>query len=256
MRVTKTLYATLIALITIATASLVVPHSSEAQSGLQPDNGALADEPVLLELFTSQGCSSCPPADRLAAKLAKEPGLVVISRPVDYWDRLGWKDTFASPANTALQRRYARRGLGGYNGVYTPQTVVGGSLGEVGSDERAIRGFASQTAKANRAAIRIRRREDGGYGIGLAGSASTTAELALLGVSSRETVAIGRGENGGRRVTYTNVLINERRLAEWEGGSASHRIERAQLIMPGVDRYALALREPSGGRVLAARWLK
>ena len=256
MRVTKTLYATLIALITVAAVSLLAPHTSEAQAEPQADNGVLADEPVLLELFTSQGCSSCPPADRLAAKLANEPGLVVISRPVDYWDRLGWKDTFASPVNTNLQRRYARRGLGGYNGVYTPQTVVGGALGEVGSDERAIRRFANQTAATNRAAIRIRRREDGGYGIGLAGNASGTAELVLMGVSSRETVSIGRGENGGRSVTYTNVLISEQQIAEWNGGAASHRINRAQLIMPGVDRYALALREPRGGKVLAARWLK
>lgn len=253
---TKTLYATLIALIAIATASLVVPHSSQAQADTRTSNGALAKEPVLLELFTSQGCSSCPPADRLAAKLAKEPGLVVISRPVDYWDRLGWKDTFASPENTTLQRRYARRGLGGYNGVYTPQTVVGGVLGEVGSDEPAIRRFAAEASKTNRAAIRIRRREDGGYGVGLAGSASGPAELVLIGVSSRESVAIGRGENGGRSITYTNVLINEQRIAEWNGGSASHRIDQGQLIMPGVDRYALALRQPRGGRVLAARWLK
>ncbi|MEL6486536.1 MAG: DUF1223 domain-containing protein, partial [Pseudomonadota bacterium] len=95
--------------------------------------------PVLVELFTSQGCSSCPPADRLADRLDSEDGLVIISRPVDYWDRLGWTDTLASPQNTALQRAYARRGLGGYNGVYTPQSVVAGAFGEVGSDERALR---------------------------------------------------------------------------------------------------------------------
>ncbi|MEL7217001.1 MAG: DUF1223 domain-containing protein [Pseudomonadota bacterium] len=248
---TKPLYASLLALITIAIVSLVAPRQGSAQT----DTGTLAKEPVLLELFTSQGCSSCPPADRLAAKLAKEPGLVVISRPVDYWDRLGWKDTFAKPSNTALQRQYARRGLSGYNGVYTPQTVVAGLLGEVGSNERTIRRFAKQAAQSNRAAIRVRRREDGGFGIGLAGKAQNRTDLVLMGVSGRETVAIGRGENGGRRVTYTNVLISEKRVAQWDGGPASHRITPAQLITPGADRYALVLREPNGGRVLAASWL-
>ncbi len=251
MRVTKFLFATLIASITLAGASLVGPRPSEARA----DNGVLGDEPVLLELFTSQGCSSCPPADRLAAKLATNPDLVMISRPVDYWDRLGWKDTFASPENTALQRSYARRGLGGYNGVYTPQTVVNGVWGEVGSNERAIRRFANEAAKTNRAAIRVRDLNDGGYGIGLAGSATNDSELVLFGVSSRETVAIGRGENRGRRITYTNVLIGEKRIAQWDGGSASHRLGAEGLRMKGADRYALVLRESRGGRVLAARWL-
>ncbi|MEM8724626.1 MAG: DUF1223 domain-containing protein, partial [Pseudomonadota bacterium] len=208
-----------------------------------------------LELFTSQGCSSCPPADRLAAKFDKEPKFVVISRPVDYWDRLGWKDTFASPENTDRQRAYSRRGLGGYNGVYTPQSVVDGLLGEVGSNERTIRRYAGQAAKAKRAAIRIRKLDSGGYGVGIAGSSSGQAELTLTAVARSETVAIGRGENGGRKVTYTNVLIDERRIADWSGGSASLRIEPHQLRVQGADRYAVILREPNAGRVLAARWL-
>lgn len=248
---TKTLCATLIALITIATATLVVPSQSVAQSG----GDTVSDEPVLLELFTSQGCSSCPPADRLAAKLDREGEFIVISRPVDYWDRLGWKDTFASPANTALQRTYAQRGLAGYNGVYTPQTVVDGLLGEVGSSERAIRRFAREAARVKSAAIRVLKREDGGYGVGLGGTTEAAAELVLLGVSRSETVAIGRGENGGRRITYTNVLIGEQRIASWKGDKASHRIARTALNMQGADRYALVLREPDGGRVLSARWL-
>ena len=248
---TKPLYATLIALITIATASLVVPHQTAAQS----DDGNLSDEPVLLELFTSQGCSSCPPADRLAARLDAEGEFVVISRPVDYWDRLGWKDTFASPANTALQRRYAQRGLAGYNGVYTPQTVVDGLLGEVGSSERAIRRFAREAARVKRAAIRIGRRDDGGFGVGLGGTTERKTELVLIGVSRSETVAIGRGENGGRRITYTNVLIEEKSLAQWDGGKASHVIDPGALTIRGADRYAVVLREPEGGKVLSARWL-
>lgn len=251
MRVTKPLYAPLIALITLATASLVVPHQSSAQAGGEK----LSDEPILLELFTSQGCSSCPPADRLARKLDREGELIVISRPIDYWDRLGWKDTFASPANTSLQRTYAQRGLAGYNGVYTPQIVVDGLLGEVGSNEDNIRRFAAEAARVKRAAIRVRKTENGNFGVGLGGTTKQRAELMLLGVSRSERVAIGRGENGGRQITYTNVLVGEKRIATWNGGKASHPIDRSALNMRRADRYALVLREQGGGRVLSARWL-
>lgn len=251
MRVNKTLYAIFLTLITIAAASLVITNTPSAKA----EDTAIVGEPVLLELFTSQGCSSCPPADRLAARLARESGLVVISRPVDYWDRLGWKDTFARPDNTALQRAYARRGLGGYNGVYTPQTVVAGIHGEVGSDEDAIRQNASLASRGERPAIRVRELDDGGFGVGLGGDATRTAQLQLVGVASRAVVDIRRGENRGRRIAYTNVLIDERAIGEWDGGKASHVIAPEQLRVPGADRYALIVREPGGGKVLAARWM-
>ncbi len=190
--------------------------------------------------------------------MAQEDGLIVISRPVDYWDRLGWKDTLAIPENTALQRAYARRGLGGYNGIYTPQSVVAGALGEVGSDERALRGLvrAARTARDDSGArLRIRRAGDKGHAIGIAGKTSSPAELALIGVATRREVAIGRGENGGRTVHYTNVLVDEARLATWSGGQSSITLYNDRLRMAGADRYAIVLREPNGGPVLAARWL-
>ena len=127
--------AGLAALAAIAIGASSLLHENDAQAQ-DPSPSA---EPVLVELFTSQGCSSCPPADRLAARLAPEPGVVVISRPVTYWDRLGWKDTLARPENTDLQRAYARRTLAGRNGVYTPQTVVDGEFGAVGSQESRLR---------------------------------------------------------------------------------------------------------------------
>ena len=89
--------------------------------------------PVVLELFTSQSCSSCPPADALAEQLALRDDVIVISRPVTYWNRIGWEDTLSCEDNTDLQRAYARRGLDGRNGVYTPQMVVDGRSGVVGS---------------------------------------------------------------------------------------------------------------------------
>lgn len=239
---------------------LVVTAGITAAVGLLPQHGeaqnsAAPSEPVLIELFTSQGCSSCPPADRLAQRLDQEPGLVVISRPVTYWDRLGWKDTLALEENTDLQYAYAERGLGGYNGVYTPQSVVSGRLGAVGSQEPQVRRLVAAAAQDRDAAIRVRGDAAKGYGIGLAGMTSRAAELVLIGVDSHAEIAIGRGENRGRSVAYTNVLKGERLIASWSGGKASHVLEPGALNMRGADRYALVLREPGAGPVLAARWL-
>jgi len=213
------------------------------------------NEPVLLELFTSQGCSSCPPADRLAARLADDPGLVVISRPVTYWDRLGWKDTLARESNTALQRAYAQRQLEGRNGVYTPQIVADGTLGAIGSRENTVRNQASLASKSSSAAIRAKVSNNGALGIGIGGTTREPAELVLISVASRETVAIGRGENRGRSIGYTNVVIDERVIATWNGGKASHVIAPGDLSVKGADKHAIVVRVPNGGKVLAARWL-
>ena len=214
-----------------------------------------SSEPVLLELFTSQGCSSCPPADRLAARLAQETGLVVVSRPITYWDRLGWKDTLARAENTTLQRQYARRGLSGRNGVYTPQLVVDGEYGVVGSREREIHQHIAQASSGDTAAIRVRENAEGDWIIGLGGRTDAPAELALLSIASSTDVAIGRGENSGREITYTNVLRDERVIALWEGGSQKVTLSNGALRSSSADRYALVLREPNGGKVLATSWV-
>src|SRR5438552_17846390 len=118
----------------IVICSLVPPHSA-----------AHAQSRAVIELFTSQGCSSCPPADQLLGQLTADPSLVPVSVPVDYWDYLGWKDTLASPRNTARQKAYARaRGDGQ---VYTPQVVVNGSVHALGSDKAAIEQAIVKTRK-------------------------------------------------------------------------------------------------------------
>lgn len=213
--------------------------------------------PVLLELFTSQGCSSCPPADALAETLAANPDLVVIARPVTYWDRLGWKDTLARESNTALQQDYARRGLAGRNGVYTPQLVIDGAFGAVGSQADAVASGVRQYGARSDAAIRVAPGGGGGYAVHLSGTGtgSGAAELVLVAVTRKVEVGIGRGENGGRKVAYTNVLRDERKIADWQGGTAEIAVGAGQLKVPGADRYALVLRQPGGGKVLAARWL-
>ncbi len=236
-------------------AALALPHGHPPTA--DTPIAATVGKPVLVEVFTSQGCSSCPPADALAARLAREPGLVVISRPVTYWDRLGWKDTLARESNTALQQNYTQAGLAGYNGIYTPQVVVNGSFGAVGSRAEDVTAGIARYAASGDAAIRVVKQGEAGYAVDLAGTGAGAgaAELVLVAVTRHVEVVIGSGENGGRRVGYANVLRAERKLAGWNGGKASIVVSPAQLAVPGADRYAVVLRQPGGGKVLAARWL-
>lgn len=255
MITTKTLFALLGGAATLGALALAVPQGAPARAAADKAPASASGEPVLLELFTSQGCSSCPPADKLAESLAERPDLVVIARPVTYWDRLGWKDTLAREDNTQLQQAYARKGLAGANGVYTPQLVVDGTYGTVGSRKSEITAGIRQHGGKGGAAIRVRDLGDKGFGVGLGGTSSGAAELVLVAVTRKVDVGIMRGENGGSKVTYTNVWRGERKLASWKGGEASHVIARDALNVKGADRYALVLRAPGGGKVLAARWL-
>lgn len=243
-----------IPIIILATFASVGAFLTLGEPGGAAPRAAEPDRPVLIELFTSQGCSSCPPADKLASQLAQEANLVVVSRPVTYWDRLGWKDTLAREDNTRLQRAYARRGLAGRNGVYTPQIVVNGLRGTVGSNEAQIRQFIAQST-GTPAAIAVREQEDGSLIAGLDGATDDDAELTLLALDSHAEVSIGRGENGGRTIAYTNVLRDETMIARWSGGKAAHRIPSALLSVSDADRYALVLRGPNGGPILAARMI-
>lgn len=207
--------------------------------------------PVVVEFFTSQGCSSCPPSDRLAAKLAAERGVLVIQRPVTYWDRLGWTDTLGKAANTSLQRAYARRTLGGRNGIYTPQAVVAGSVGLVGSDEASLRQEIAKARTGNRTQIRLMRKTDGLTEIIVEGEARRRAGVLLVGLDSNETVAVSRGENGGRTLRYTNIWKGEAQLGTYAGGKATLAFAPADRRIPAADRYAVIVREGNGGPILA-----
>ena len=211
--------------------------------------------PVVVEFFTSQGCSSCPPADRLAAKLAKEDGLLVIERPVTYWDRLGWRDTLGKQANTELQRAYARRGLAGRNGVYTPQAVVGGREGVVGSREDALRTLVGRERHRDAPTITVTAGAKGTFNLQVEGKAARNAHLRLIGLDRSETVKIGRGENGGRSVTYTNVWKGERALGCLSGRRLDLKIPSLQPDIDGANAYAVIVREGTSGPILAGRML-
>lgn len=236
-----------------AFAGLQFAASAEAGSAQVTTKTARPGQPVVIELFTSQGCSSCPPADMLARRLAKDPSLLVITRPVTYWDRLGWKDTLAREANTRLQRAYAAKGGEGA-GVYTPQIVVNGDGAAVGSREADIR---SLVRRADRSGPRITTASaaKGGMTVTIGGKSDYLASVSLVALSSSETVGIGRGENGGRTMHYTNVLKDERILGSWRGTEQIFALPREYLKISGADRYAIVVQRPGAGRIVGAKLL-
>lgn len=210
--------------------------------------------PVVLELFTSQGCSSCPPADALLARLATVPNLVAITRPVTYWDNLGWKDTLARSGNTALQRAYAARGGVGA-GVYTPQIMVQGTYGVVGSNEGAVRGYLAQAQSRIGPAIWVTRKADGALTITIDGHAGPGDRVTVLALRSSVAVRIGRGENGGNQVHYTNVVVGEHVVGDWSSDHATFTVAARLLREGGADRAAVLVQQGASGPILAARML-
>lgn len=167
--------------------------------------------PVVLELFTSQGCSSCPPADALLGRLVRRPGMIALAWHVDYWDRLGWRDPFASRAATERQRAYAAR-LGAE--VYTPALVIGGRRMEVGSDPDAIEA-AIATTPAPPVAVSLRRTADGL--IAEVGTAPTGVMAMLAFYEPEHTTRIGAGENGGRQLTEYRIVRTAQAAGIWDG---------------------------------------
>lgn len=218
-----------------------------------PAGTAPATPRGVIELFTSQGCSSCPPADRLLGDLAKSPDLIALSFPVDYWDYIGWKDTLADPAFTARQKAYAaQRGDGQ---VYTPQAVIDGVTHVVGSDKMEISGALTSAAQ-RKGAMTVPVGLTVGSGkvaidVGAAGvDTPRKAAVWLLDTIPTKTVAIGRGENSGRSVTYTNVVRKISKLGDWTGEPA--HFEMATRLNQGGYVVLLQAGEPGPGPILGA----
>ncbi len=200
---------------------------------------------ALLELFTSQGCSSCPPADKLLGELARDPSLVAVSVPIDYWDYLGWKDTLASPAHSARQRAYAR--MRGDRQVYTPQIVVNGSMHVLGSDRAAIEHTIEQTDR-NPVIMSVPVLMSVGGGnlnvkIGSAENRHIGGEVWLCPLARSVAVQIGRGENHGRTVTYHNVVRRWLKLGDWTGTDSTWNVPVSKIKTGEIDAAALMVQE-------------
>jgi len=170
---------------------------------------AHADPRAVVELFTSQGCSSCPPADKIIGELAKDPNVIALSMPIDYWDYLGWKDTLADSRFSARQKAYSQ--MRGDRDVYTPQVIVNGSAHVIGSDRAGIEGAIKHTGKSDGVMSVPVTMTLSGKEINVSVAASkaslaTHGEVWICSVSKAIPISIGRGENRGHEVTYYNVL--------------------------------------------------
>ena len=216
-----------------------------------------AKRQVVLELFTSQGCSSCPPADALIERLSNRPDLLALSLPVTYWDMLGWKDTLASEMNTRRQKAYAS--AMGRGGVYTPQIIVDGVSDVVGSREGQLD-----------AAIGARRSDLRDIPVALSASPNAihieigsvperTADEAtvwMFHVLSHASVRIGAGENKGRSIDYQNVVRNIRAVAIWKGQPLALDVPRGDQALPQYDSIAVIVQEGGYGRVIGVRMIE
>src|SRR5437762_5562868 len=167
-----------------------------------------AEPRALIELFTSQGCSSCPAADKLLGELGKDPSMVTMSLPIDYWDYLGWKDTLALPGHSKRQRAYAN--TRGDREVYTPQVVVNGSVHVLGSDKGAIENAIVQTDKQpGTLSLPVTLSVVNGQisaSVPAAKGVAVKGEVWLCPITKHVPVTIARGENTGHTVTYHNVV--------------------------------------------------
>jgi hypothetical protein len=214
-------------------------------ASLSPVAGFAAERPVVVELFTSQGCSSCPPANAYLNELSRGRDVLALAFHVTYWDRLGWKDPFSLPAATDRQGVYGRR-FG--DGSYTPEIVVDGAASMVGSDRGAV-GPAIENAKragSTAAAVKVIRN---GEQVSIeVGAGSGNGRVLLIGFDHEHTTAIARGENGGRTLTEANVVRSFRSVGQWSGG-ALHLNER----FPEGQDVAVVLEAPDGRVIGASR---
>ncbi|MGF1658550.1 MAG: DUF1223 domain-containing protein [Rubrimonas sp.] len=219
-------------------------------------SAALADEPkgpVVVELFTSQACSSCPPADALLAELAERGDVIALALHVDYWDYLGWRDMFGSPANTRRQRDYAEGASSRI--VFTPQMVIDGSVSVVGSRREEVFDEIALAA-THRKPARVAIRRDGAWldiSVDVAGEGGRdeVLEVAMFVLEPPATVKPTRGENAGRRILYRNAVRDWHVLGEWRGAPARWRAPAPQ----DAEAVAVIAQMANGREIVGAAML-
>lgn len=208
-----------------------------------------AENPVVVELFTSQGCSSCPPADALMTELVRRNDVIPLALHVDYWDYLGWKDTMGDPRHTSRQKAYAR--AAGSRSIYTPQMIIGGVTHVVGNHPMKVgRAIEEHHAIDHGVDLDVRR---AGRNVVIRATASRNLAgnltVYLVRYIPRYDVAIKRGENAGRTITYVNAVTTLQEVARWDGRSALELTAPA----PGDEPVVIMIQAPGTGPILAAR---
>lgn len=204
---------------------------------------AQAEPRAVIELFTSQGCSSCPPADKLLGEYARDRSVVALTLAVDYWDYLGWKDTLALSGHTIRQRAYAK--VRGDRQVYTPQAVINGVAHVLGSDksaiERAIRQTREKVAILS-LPVTLRLSEDAiAVTVEAASGIGKSGEIWLCPIIRSAPVSIARGENGGRTITYSNVVRRWIKLGDWTGKAETFKVPLKDIQSGDVDAAAVVV---------------
>jgi len=210
----------------------------------------------VVELYTSQGCSSCPPADALLKAYAERKDVLALTLPVDYWDYLGWKDTLGSAKHSERQRNYARaRGDGQ---VYTPQVVINGVAHAIGSSKSAIdTGLMLTESDVRASRVPIMFWTDSSSIYIEAGSANPTAILKeatiwLAVIQTSADVEIARGENRGRKVTYTNVVRELTPVGTWTGQPMRIQLQRSALMRRDLEQVAVLFQNGKAGAIIGA----
>ena len=240
------------------TIALLVPASSaltQDAPGINPSFGPPKD---VLELFTSQGCDTCPPADQVIAKFAERPNIIAITLPVDIWDYLGWKDTLASDKNSERQKAYAKaRGDGA---IYTPQVVVNGMIGVNGSDPAAIEEaikITDEALKGGRVPIRFWHERNSikiEAGDAPPGFQYKEATIWFAVVQKSAQVPVQRGDNKGKTLGYTNIVREMLPVGTWNGKAMSLQLARTAVMRPETEAAILLLQEGKAGPIIGAAW--
>jgi hypothetical protein len=213
----------------------------------------------VIELYTSQGCSSCPTADALLKTLAQRPDVIALSLPVDYWDYLGWKDTLANPKFTARQRAYAK--MRGDGKIYTPQMVINGLMhvngAHAGEIEEAILKTSGRLAGER---IPVRISASGGKltietGAVAEGDKPKDGTIWLAVIQKEAQVPVRAGENRGRTLTYYNVVRELTAVGTWSGKPVTIGLSQAAVMKPEADGCAVLLQNGATGPIVGAALL-
>ena len=207
--------------------------------------------PIVIELFTSQGCNSCPAADAFLEELAQRDNILALSFHVNYWDYLGWKDTFATEWTTQRQRTYAV--FLGERTIYTPQMVIGGLDHVVGSRRAKVQS-AIDTARDPYLELRATYAGDGKLAVTIPEGEMNLRDVVvwLVRFDKSSEVAIERGENAGQNFIYHNVVRDYREVAMWTGSRMDIEFDLSELRDGGRDGAAVLVQEGGSGRIIGA----
>ena len=242
--------------LTISRRTLLKLSGSISLGTILPALPAIAGNktPVIVELFTSQGCSSCPPADALMEELGRMPGVVALSFNVDYWDYLGWRDTLGSPEHSKRQRQYARNG--NMRGVYTPQMIINGYRDVVGSRRNSVlAALREEAGRKQRPMVPVTMYETADelvveVGAAPKGMQQHKATLWIAMTSRKVEVNISRGENSGRRIVYHNAVRQLIPAGMWHGKAMRIALPLRELFAKGKRDCVALLQQGSIGPIL------